>query len=229
MHKKWFEIAKVGIIGFHPTMLPKGRGRAPIAWSVLERQDAAATFFLMEEKADSGAIFIQHPVDVLDSDDSMDISEKIFKAMNSALEDWLPKLKQGVWNPIPQDESLATWYGKRCPEDGIINWSDTADSIDRLVKAATNPYPGAYSYYSGSKVIIWKSELEHELHIKGVVGRILKKDSKRGVLVQCGVGLLWIINYEFVDDDIEFNVGGKLGFSVEDEIYQIRKSLKLDN
>ena len=63
--EKIINTAKAGAIGFHPTQLPKGRGRAPIAWLVDEVTNGAATFFVLEEEADAGAIFEQESFEVI--------------------------------------------------------------------------------------------------------------------------------------------------------------------
>jgi len=205
------DIARFGCVGFHPTRLPEGRGRAPIAWIVLDRCPAAATFFLMGEGADDGPLFVQEPFEVDETDDSSSVLAKTLEAMVSALDRWLPELKRGVWSSTPQDEDCATWYGVRRPEDGAICWDDSAQSVARLVRSATRPHPGAYAYWRNHKVTIWKCRLEEELPIKGVAGRILRRSSDNHLLVQTGDGLLWLEDYELtgVSQDV-LRVGQKL-------------------
>ena len=223
--KEWFSIPKYGIIGFHPTPLPQGRGRAPIAWSVLELNDGAATFFLMDEGADSGAILEQEPYAIDNDDDSESFAVKCHNAMEKALNKLLPKLKRNEWYPLPQDEKEASWYGARRPEDGIIHWTDSAYSIDRLIKAAGRPYQGAYTYIGTDKLSIFESEIEENIPIKGVVGRILLTDPKRGFLVQCGNGLIWIRDIDYKGDK-QLKVGMKLDVRLEDEIISLKKEIE---
>lgn len=227
LHEEWFSVAKYGCIGFHPTVLPIGRGRAPLAWITLEKTHGSATFFLMGKGADDGPIFIQSVFEVEEDDDATSVEKKILQHIDIALNSWLPELKNGVWNPIPQSESLASYYGMRKPEDGLINWNDDAYSINRLIKASTNPHPGAYTYFKDQKIFIWKSELENNLSIKGIVGRILINDSNK-LLIQTGRGLLWILDYTFPPNSSEMrmNVGDKLGYNLEDEIFKIKLTLK---
>src|SRR3569833_1189552 len=80
------DIPKFGSVGFHPTALPRGRGRAPIAWLVLEEKLGAANFFLMGKGADDGPIFIQETFDVSADDDASDIEDKIIQAIYLALD-----------------------------------------------------------------------------------------------------------------------------------------------
>ncbi len=219
LSEQWFNIPSFGCIGFHPTKLPQGRGRAPLAWIVHDLIEGAATFFLMGPSADDGPIFVQVPFSVAKDDDATSVEKKIEISINSALDVWLPELKNGIWNPLPQNEKEAFYYGKRAPEDGLIDWRESSYQIDRLIKASTHPHSGAYSYFKSRKIIIWSSELENRLKIKGVIGRILLIEKSKGYLIQTGNGLLWLKLIEF---EKEIRVGDKLGFNVEDEIYKIK-------
>lgn len=218
---EWLNMTSLGCIGFHPTLLPKGRGRAPLAWIILQERAGAATFFLMGKGADDGPIFIQEPFDVEDNDDAGSIELKTGHAIEKALNKWLPSLKNGEWNPIPQDEIKASWYGKREPSDGVIDWNKSAEEIDRLIKASSIPHPGAYTFFKNKKIIIWKSQIEHHIPIKGVVGRILLIDNDRH-LIQCGEGLIWIYDIEGID---KLSIGNKLGYNIEEEIFELKNKL----
>jgi methionyl-tRNA formyltransferase len=223
LSKEWLDMPKLGCIGFHPTCLPQGRGRAPLAWLILEEQAGAASFFLMGEGADDGPIFIQEPFDVESDDDAFSVENKICNAIEIALDKWLPKLKAGEWNPVSQDETLASWYGKRTPSDGIINWNMSAYSIDKLIKASSKPHPGAYTFFNDKKIFIWKSSIEEKLFIKGVIGRILLQQNAK-YLIQCGEGLLWI---DDIEGDESLKIGDKLGYNIEKEIYELKNKLNV--
>lgn len=225
LSQTWLDMPKLGCIGFHPTNLPEGRGRAPLAWITLEKKTGSASFFLMRKGADDGPIFVQSIFEVKNKDNAWSVREKIKQHIHLALDKWLPELKQGIWNPIPQKEALATYYGKRNPEDAIINWTKNAKDIDRLIKASSKPHPGAYTYFKDSKVFVFESKVECNLRIKGVVGRILLIKNDKEFLVQCGEGLIWIEDIVF-EEDIKLKVGDKLGYNIEDEIYKIKKLLK---
>ncbi|MEZ7206967.1 methionyl-tRNA formyltransferase [Pseudoalteromonas sp. DY56-GL79] len=214
---------KVGAIGFHPTALPKGRGRAPIAWLVEEQTDGAATFFVLEEEADAGAVFAQEVFSVEQSDTAQTVEMKLLEAMKKALDTLLPQLKNGEWTPIPQDDSQATEYGIRKPEDGLISWQSKAHQIDRLVKAAAKPHPGAFTFFERCKVPVLSSRLEKSVKIKGVTGRILKKHAGE-LLIQAGQGLIWIVTKDSIYNQLR--VGHMLGYQTELEIYELKKELE---
>lgn len=222
----WLEMPTLGCIGFHPTCLPKGRGRAPLAWTILEERCASATFFLMGEGADDGPIFVQKKFLLTAEDDASSVETKINLAIDQALDQWLPELKQGKWNPVPQDEASASWFGRRTPDDGIINWHESAYRIDRLIKASTHPHPGAFTFWKKQKINIWCCEIEETISIKGVIGRILLNDKNRGYLVQCGEGLLWINNLTNKHILIDVKVGDKLGFYTDLEIFELWQEIE---
>ncbi|MFP3592579.1 formyltransferase family protein [Chryseobacterium sp. SIMBA_038] len=228
MHEQWFSVSNLGCIGFHPTKLPIGRGRAPLAWITLEQSYGSASFFLMGEGADDGPIFTQSIFKVEEEDDATKVEAKIMQHIDLALDQWLPELKKGFWNPVPQCEHLASYYGIRKEEDGLINWNDDVNYINRLIKAASRPHPGAYTYCKDEKLIIWSCRPENDIQFKGVIGRVLLKNKEGNILIQTGKGLLWIEEYTFKDtsSDISINVGDKLGYNIEDEIYKIKKQIK---
>jgi len=220
-----------GIIGFHPTALPKGRGRAPIAWAVLKEKLVGANFFIMDSGVDSGDILVQELFPVEDNDYAEDIEIKILKAIEIALDKLLPTLKKGIIKAQTQNEDEASYYGRRTPNDGCINWHNTAKNIQKLIRASSRPHPGAFTFNGDTKVIIWKAEIEKTINYTGVVGRILKQNDKGHLLVQTGDGLLWITEYEVIDFDENIldkslKVGQMLGYYSDLEIYKLKKEIK---
>lgn len=223
-------IPKLGCVGFHPTWLPEGRGRAPVAWLTLEGRPGAATFFLMDEGADSGPILIQEPFFVSNQDYAGDVVEKIESAIDVALDRWLPCLAAGRWEPVSQQHELGTYYGRRSPEDGFIQWEWSAQQIQSLVRAASDPHPGAYTYADHRKLIIWRAEVDLHTPYRGVTGRILEGDQSRGWLVQTGDGLIRLTEVEFPlpsrnDVSSVLRVGMRLGYNSQDEVYQINQHI----
>jgi methionyl-tRNA formyltransferase len=216
-------------VGFHPTWLPEGRGRAPLAWLILDGRPGAATFFqITEDGVDSGPIFVQEPFYVSKDDYPSDVIEKMEKAIDSALDRWLPRLLAGEWNPIPQDEGLASWSGKRAPSDGLIDWRKSAKEIYALIRATSHPHPGAYTYVKDRKLIVWRARLEPILPFRGVPGRILHYERDYGWLVQTGEGSLWLTQVSFADGGnpyLELRIGVRLGYCVEDEIFKLKRRI----
>lgn len=216
-----------GCIGFHPTCLPKGRGRAPLAWLILEESEGAASFFKMGEGADDGPIFAQEKFTVGDDDYASDIQLKILDAIDIALDGWLPKLKLGHWDPEVQDESLAYYYGKRAPSDGKIEWLNAAKDIYRLVRASSAPYPGAFSYLGALKIKILRAKVIDNLNHKGTIGSVVAMINDAPV-IQCGENHLLLEDYSFVDfaeriveHQPPLKVGQKLGYDTDEYIFKL--------
>ena len=213
----WLNLAPKGCVGFHPTQLPEGRGRAPIAWLLLEQRNGAASFFQMGDGVDDGAIFVQEPFEVSEEDDAETLIPKVQQAISKALDRWLPDLKVGHFNPEEQCHDLATEYGKRDPADGQINWFESAKKIDLLIKASCRPHPGAFSSIEGEIIKIWKSKALDHLKIKGKEGRVLDVNPS-GIIVQCGEGYLLI-----EECSSKGNVTPQVGDTFENFFYSSRK------
>lgn len=214
------EVPKLGAIGFHPTALPRGRGRAPVAWLILNEERGAATFFALREGVDDGPIVAQSFFDVGADDDAKSIEGKMLSAERAALDVVLSGLRKGVITATEQDHSVATWYERRCPEDGLIDWEGSARDIGKLVRASTEPHPGAYTFCDEVVIRVWKAHVIVE-PIQGVVGRILKVAENDSFVVQCGDGILRISDWS---SSVGWRprVGMKMGYYAELEILRLR-------
>jgi methionyl-tRNA formyltransferase len=223
--EKIMAIPRLGSVGFHPTRLPEGRGRAPVAWLTHDGRDGAATFFVLEQDADSGAIFVQEPYHVVPGMYGAEVIEEVRAAIDRGLDRWLPKLIAGEWQATPQDEARASFWGKRAPEDGLIDWSRPAEEIARLVRTASRPYPGAYTYARDAKLVVWRASVS-DLPFRGVPGRILQRWTDGRALVQCGSGLLMLEDCEREDREaVRLTTGQRLGYAAEDEINRLKREI----
>ncbi len=211
--------AKSGAIGFHPTPLPRGRGRAPVVWTILLEEKAAANLFYLTEEADAGDIIVQRAVDVKPTDYAQDLIDRTNDVLEEIVLELAMSIRTGTLPRTPQDHSQATWYGKRTPEDGRIDWSLPAKEVRRLIRAASRPYPGAFTHDGDERRIVWRADRHDQNDHQGTVGQVLRIDDGRGVLVQCGTGLLWLT--EVTDAagkpvaPSTFRVGSKLGLQTD--------------
>ena len=229
--KELLSIPRLGCVGFHPTRLPEGRGRAPVAWMALEGRSGAATFFKMNERADAGAILVQEPFPVTDADYSADVERKLEAAMDGRARPLASAVEERAnGRPCPRTTSKATYYGKRTPEDGAIRWDEPAEKIQALVRAASHPYPGAFTFVEGRKLIVWRAEVETGLPFHGVTGRIVHHDKSKGFLVQTGGGLLWLTEVEFENaaggEPPKLRIGSLLGHDPESEWYALHNRIQ---
>lgn len=192
--------ASRGVIGFHPTPLPKFRGRAAMVWQVLLGvHESKCTMFLLDEGMDSGDILIQEPYIIEDIDYAEDIERKMCEAIGRMTEKLLPQLLEGSIQPVKQNEEEATYLLKRTPEDGRIDWKEPSEKIQRLIRAVSRPYPGAFSDYDGKhKVIFWKADYLENKKYYGISGQIAEVTEEYLDIV-CEDGLLRVYEYENID------------------------------
>jgi methionyl-tRNA formyltransferase len=223
-------LPRYGCVGYHPTNLPHGRGRAPLSWLILREKEGAATFFKIDKGTDSGEIYVQERVEIEENDDAYSVADKLKAAMSIALDKWLPLLKKGELAGTPQNDECATYYARRAPLDGCIDWTQNAYDIDRLIKATTKPYPGAFSFYGDLKVIIWKSSYHPKGFPLGVIGRVVSL--KANPVIQTGSGFVELLEYQFfnMEDKLEnkqLSIGSRLGYYDQHEIFKIRNELNV--
>src|SRR6185436_9952923 len=186
----------LGFIGMHPTMLPIGRGRAPIPWAIiLGLKETGVTWFYVDPGADTGDILIQQSVPVLDTDTSSTLGARTDDVAAELLVKALPLLASDRAPRIKQDESAATVWPRRRPDDGIMDWSRDAGALCRWIRALTHPYPGAFTTLMGRKLWIWSAE-RATVPLAGAPGEVLAVDN-RGAIVATGKGLLNITHVQW--------------------------------
>ncbi len=156
------EIPKKGFVGFHPTLLPKGRGPAPIINSILSGfRESGVTMFYAAEGLDNGDIIGQEKFFIENDDYAEDVYEKVIEGGRKLVKRCLPMLIAGNAPRIRQDESKATMFKKRTLEDNEIKpYEESAEEIYRKIRALSKPYNGAFIKKDGKKIVIWKAEIK---------------------------------------------------------------------
>ncbi|WP_223460775.1 MULTISPECIES: bifunctional UDP-4-amino-4-deoxy-L-arabinose formyltransferase/UDP-glucuronic acid oxidase ArnA [unclassified Pseudomonas] len=182
--------ARKGAFNLHGSLLPRYRGRAPANWVLVNGEtETGVTLHRMVKRADAGAIVAQQKVAIERSDTALSLHGKLRTAASDLLRDTLPVLLQGKVSETPQDESKATVFGRRTPADGKLVWAKPAEELFNLVRAVTQPYPGAFCAVGEHKLIVWSAEVA-----KGneglAPGRVISVDPLR---IACGQDSL-IIN-----------------------------------
>ncbi|QGX90434.1 bifunctional UDP-4-amino-4-deoxy-L-arabinose formyltransferase/UDP-glucuronic acid oxidase ArnA [Tatumella sp. TA1] len=149
----------------HGSLLPKYRGCAPLNWVLANGEsETGVTLHRMVEQLDAGEIIAQRQVTISDSDTALTLHHKLCQLAHSLLAETLPSLLQGNYTAIAQDESQATYFRRRTPEDGRLDWNQPASTLNNLVRAVTYPWPGALSYAGNQPLIVWQAAitpLEH--------------------------------------------------------------------
>jgi len=200
LKKEILEIPRLGVIGYHPTALPKNRGRHPIIWALaLGLQETGSTFFFMDEGADSGDILSQRKVAIVPTDDANSLYRKLTGIALEQIIEFNAQLISGTYNRTRQDHAKANYWRKRDKRDGQIDWRMSAVCIHNLVRALSLPYPGARCIYDNEEVKIWKTELltwHGETVNKYEPGKVLGVEALQ-IIVKCGEGVLKIIEHTF--------------------------------
>ncbi|MFA6414397.1 MAG: formyltransferase family protein [Candidatus Paceibacterota bacterium] len=148
-------LPSAGVVGFHPTLLPHGRGSAPIIHSILEGpHESGVTLFYLNQGVDTGDIIGQEPFCIEESDYASDVYTKVIGAGRVLVEKYVPLLAQGRAPRVPQDVAHATVYPRRGLRDNELLPEDSWETKRRKVRALAPPYDGAFLLRDGQKVII---------------------------------------------------------------------------
>ena len=154
-------LARLGAFNVHGSLLPKYRGRAPINWAVLQGETRIGmTLHRMVRRADAGAIVDQEGVDIGPRDTAEQAFRKTLPCARRILARQIDALLAGTAREIPQDDAQATYFTGRTPEDGRIRWTQTSLQIFNLIRAVTDPYPGAFTEVAGARLMIWWAETD---------------------------------------------------------------------
>jgi methionyl-tRNA formyltransferase len=205
LKREILSIAPHGVVGYHPALLPRNRGRHPIIWALaLGLRETGSTFFLMDEGADSGPILSQKSVKIDDEDNASTLYTKLELVAKAQMRQLVEEFRVDLARPCPQDHSLATSWRKRTKSDGKIDWRMRAESIHNLVRALSPPYPGAYFEYDAREVRVWKTRLGGNSLLDIEPGYILSSNQTM-VNIQCGMGTCIIL--EDYDMDLPLLAG----------------------
>lgn len=186
-----------GAYNLHGSLLPKYRGRAPVNWALVHgERETGATLHAMVAAPDAGAIVEQQSVPILPDDTALEVFRKVTVAAEVALHRALPALIAGNAPHREQELSAGSYFGRRGPRDGIIDWSRGALAAHNLVRAVAPPYPGAYTRAAGMPMRILRS-------LPGPAGQraesALLRWQEGELLALCHDGALRVLEFELGD------------------------------
>jgi len=196
VHDPFIAIARGGVFGMHPTLLPRHRGRAPIPWAILSglARTGVTLFEILDSTADSGAIVGQVAVGIGPDETARTLFDRLAAAHVELVRECVPQLLAGSAPRVRQDPRRASAWPKRIPADGIIDWETRAPYLYDWVRAQTRPYPGAFTFLGDEKVVVWRArpvELEAPAPAGTVVAAL-----PDGPVVACGEGGLLLEEVE---------------------------------
>jgi methionyl-tRNA formyltransferase len=195
-------VPRRGCVGFHASMLPRNRGRAPVNWAILRGETRAGnTMMFLSAGADAGDIIDQEPVQIVPADTCGTVYAKVGAVGARMLRRHLPALLEGTAPRRPQ-EALGNGASgehallpKRTPAMGVTDWNRPARDVHDWIRALTRPYPGAFTFLDDRKVMLWASAVPPRRRrygslLTGESGRILGCESGGVRVATAGDSLL---------------------------------------
>ena len=193
---EFMQIAPGRVIGYHPAALPRLRGRATLPWTILnEEKITGGSLFLVDDGVDTGDIVEQRFFHVAPRETARTLYDKHMLALESMIRASLASLAAGNLPLTKQDDTCATYAARRRPEDGRIDWTASARTIDRLIRAVGRPYPGAFTTYGEKRMVIWRADYVDHHTYHGSAGQIVEV-TDNGFDVLTGNGMLRVEEWE---------------------------------
>jgi len=188
----WLEVPRRGALNMHGSLLPKYRGRAPVHWAILKGESVTgASLHYMVEKPDAGALVDQQSVPILENDTALDVSLKVAGAAEEVLRRSLPALVAGTAQARPLDLGAGSYFGRRRPEDGRIDWRCAARAVHDLVRAVAPPFPGAFGVVGGERWQIHRTRLSTQSAPAGAGACLFARAG--GCYLACADGVLRLL------------------------------------
>jgi methionyl-tRNA formyltransferase len=201
LKKDLLELPKRACVNLHASLLPKYRGVSPVPAALLSGDTVTGcTTMLMDEGIDTGDILLAERIDISGDDTAGSLSKKLALTGAGLLVKTLEGLLAGTIRAKKQDHDLATHTRKLKKNNGLIDWTKDARYIERFVRAM-NPWPTAFTFYKGKRLIILKAQPGLTSRTSPLPGMICSLDP---LTVECGIGAL---------DIVELKVQGKKALS----------------
>lgn len=179
------EIPRLACLNLHASLLPRWRGAAPIQAAIAAGDcETGITVMYMDEGLDTGDILLQRNVNILPNDTGGSLHDRLAQIAPEALLESLRLLAAGTAPRIPQDNARATYAPKLKREDGQIDWSESAEAIERKIRAY-NPWPGAFMRVDHQNLKIFSASF---VDLNGQPGEFLRSD--KDLIVATGKGAL---------------------------------------
>ena len=194
-------LAPLGAFNMHGSLLPRYRGRACVNWAVLNGEtETGVTLHHMTARADRGRIVDQASVPIGPEDTAHDVFLTLI-------------LLAGRAEGVEQDESRATTFGRRRPSDGLMDWTGSARALHDLVRAVAPPFPGAFTFWEGRKLFVWRTRVPEgaDASCGAAPGTVL---SSEPLTVATGSGPLIVTEARWEDDGADDERDGGRGGAV---------------
>lgn len=148
------DLPPYGTVNVHASLLPRWRGAAPIQAAIKAGDcESGATIMLLDAELDTGPLLAKRALPLAPDETGQSLHDKLSLLGAELLVETLPHFLSGEMEPQPQDDAQATYAPRIKKEDGRIDWTCSARSIERMVRAFT-PWPGAYTFWAGAPLRI---------------------------------------------------------------------------
>lgn len=190
--KEVFTLPSKGSFNLHASLLPKYRGAAPIQWAIINGEtETGVTTFSLEEKVDTGNIYLQKKISVCSDDDFGTVHDRLSLIGAEAVIETIDIIESGSYNLIEQNNQTATPAPKITKETGLIDWHRDANDIHNLIRGLS-PFPGAYFYYNNKMLKVYKSAVVKDALLKP--GEM--KTGKDELVIGCGMYAINILEIQ---------------------------------
>ena len=191
-------MARLGAFNMHGSLLPAYRGRAPVNWMLVNgEREAGVTLHQMVARADAGDIVGQRAVAIDDSDNALTLYRKLVPLGVELMDEMHPRIVAGNPPRRKMDISKGSYFGRRKPEDGRIDWRWPSRRIFNLVRAVTHPYPGAFCFAGGQKLLVWDARIGAEAGRRGAPGEIVGEAADGALEIAAGEGSVIVRRAQF--------------------------------
>ena len=178
-----FELPAHGTLNIHDSLLPAYAGFSPLIWALINGEtEVGVTAHLMDGELDAGDIVLQRAVPVGPRDTTTDLFHLTLDLIAPITIESLALIESGRTDFTPQDRSRASFFHKRADVDSLIDWTWSAEELDRLVRALSDPYPNAFTYHHGRRLRITGARVS-EARYGGTPGRIFYREDDAVVVV----------------------------------------------
>jgi methionyl-tRNA formyltransferase len=178
-----FGIPFHGTVNLHDSLLPKFTGFSPVIWSLISgASHTGLTAHLMDAELDTGDILVQRAVPITAESTGTSLVLDTLDLVPEVLEEALDQLEFGTAAPVPQDLSQRTFFHRRSDSDGLVDWNWPAADIERLIRALSDPYPNAYTYFRGERLRLISSHVSRCTY-GGTPGRVFIEEDGGMVIV----------------------------------------------
>jgi len=187
------DLAPLGIINVHASLLPKYRGAGPIQWAIVRGEThTGVTTMRINAGLDTGDMLLKAETEIGPDETAVELGQRLSVMGARLLAETLERLQSGRIVPEPQDDSQATLAPLLKKEDGVIDWSQPVQAIHNRVRGF-QPWPGAQTRFRGTPLHVWKTRVAGQGSADGVPGAVA---GVRPTTVRCGDGLLELVEVQ---------------------------------